>query len=64
MIRHRETGQYYQGAGQWTADTRQAMQFENLSDVVSEARKAGIETCSEFVVEVDGQIGLRILLPL
>ncbi len=64
MIRHRETGQYYKGEGQWTSDARQAMQFENLSNVVSEAQKFNLEGCSEFVVELDGQIGFRLLLPL
>lgn len=40
------------------------MQFEHLSHVVSEAQKFGLEGCSEFVVEVNGQIGFRVLLPL
>jgi hypothetical protein len=64
MIRHRQTGQYYSGNGQWTADTSQAMQFENLSNVVKEAQRFDLERCSEFVVEVDGKIGFRFLLPL
>jgi hypothetical protein len=64
MIRHRETGQYYKGEGQWTPDAGQAMKFENLSNVVSEAQKFGLENCSEFVVEVGGKIGFRVLLPL
>ena len=64
MIRHRETGQYYKGEGQWTADVSQARQFENLSDVVHEAQKFGFERCSEFVVEVGGKIGFRVQLPL
>jgi len=64
MIRHRQTGQYYKGNGQWTADASQAMQFENLSNVVSEAQKHDLDGCSEFVVELNGQIGFRVLLPL
>lgn len=64
MLRHRETGQYYQGEGKWTTDASKAMQFENLSRVVSEAQRFGLEGCSEFVVEVNGQIGFRVLLPL
>lgn len=64
MIRHRQTGQYYKGEGQWTSNVSQAMQFEHLSHVVSEAQKFGLEQCSEFVVEVNGQIGFRVLLPL
>ena len=64
MIRHRETGQYYRGEGEWTVDPREAMQFENLSLVVTEARYHGLEGCAEFVVELDGKIGFRVLLPL
>ena len=64
MIRHRETAQYYKGEGQWTAEASQAMQFDNLSKVVSEAQKFGLEGCCEFVVEVNGHIGFRVLLPL
>jgi len=64
MIKHRETGQYYKGDGQWTTDATQAMQFESLSNVVAEAQKFGLEGRSEFVVEVDGKIGFRVLLPL
>jgi hypothetical protein len=62
MIKHRETGHYYKGEGQWTPVAGQAMQFENLSDVVNEARKFGFEGISEFVVEVGGKIGFRVLL--
>jgi len=40
-----------------------AMQFETLSRVVSEAQRFGIEGCSEFIVELNGQIGFRALLP-
>jgi hypothetical protein len=48
MIRHRQTGEYYKGNGLWTSDTGQAMQFENLSKVVSEAQKFGLEDCCEL----------------
>ena len=64
MIRNRETGQYYRGAGQWTAEPQKAMQFENLSQVVSEARQYGLESTCEFVIELDGKIGFRARLPL
>ena len=64
MIKHREKEQYYKGNGQWTADKSQAMQFENLSSVVSEAQRYGLGDTCEFVVEVHGQIGFRVLLPL
>ena len=64
MIRNRETGQYYKGDGQWTTDSGQAMQFDQLSKVVTEAQRFGLERTSEFVVELDGQIGFRVLLPL
>ncbi len=64
MIRNRETGKYYKGEGQWTSDSSHALHFENLSQVVSEAQKFGLEGCSEFVVELNGQIGFRVLLPL
>lgn len=64
MIRHRETGQYYKGEGQWTSDTRMAMPFHNLSDVVAEAQKQGLKASCEFVVEVGGKVGFRVLLPL
>ena len=64
MIRHRETEQFYKGNGQWTADKREAMQFENLSSVVSEAQKYSLTSACEFVVEIHGQIGFRVMLPL
>ena len=64
MIRHRQTEQYYKGDGRWTTDASEAMQFENLSNVVSEAQKFGLGDCCEFVVELDGQIGFRVRLPL
>lgn len=64
MIRHRETEEYYKGEGQWTSDKSEAMQFENLSNVVNEAHKYDLERCCEFVVEIDGQVGFRVLLPL
>ena len=64
MIRHRETGQYYQGDGQWTPDAREAMRFESLSNVVTEAQRFGLGGCCEFVAELDGKIGFRVLLPL
>jgi phosphoribosylaminoimidazole carboxylase (NCAIR synthetase) len=64
MIKHRQTGEYYKGNGQWTIDRAEAMQFDNLSVVVNEARAHSLEDCCEFVVEVAGQVGFRILLPL
>ncbi len=64
MIRNRKTEQYYKGNGEWTLDKSQAMQFENLSSVVNEAQKYGMTDTCEFVVEVDGQVGFRVLLPL
>ena len=64
MIRHRETEKYYKGEGQWTSEPREAMQFESLTEVVSEAQRFGLKSSCEFVVEVGGQIGFRALLPL
>ena len=64
LIRNRETGQYYKGEGQWTSDAKQAMQFDQLSRVVAEAQRFGLEGTCEFIVELDGQIGFRVLLPL
>ncbi|HZR18306.1 MAG TPA: hypothetical protein VFE51_13520 [Verrucomicrobiae bacterium] len=63
-IRHRETEEYYKGEGQWTKDPREAKQFETLTQVVSEAQRFGLKGSCEFVVEVGGQIGFRVLLPL
>ena len=65
MIRHCETDQFYKGNGHWTSTTREAMRFDNLSTVASEAKKHGLDKgCCEYVVEVNGTIGLRIKLPL
>ena len=64
MIRHRETEKYYQGNGNWTSEMKEAMQFENLTQVVSEVQKFCLKGSCEFVVEVGGQIGFRVLLPL
>ncbi|HTL16364.1 MAG TPA: hypothetical protein VL793_03960 [Patescibacteria group bacterium] len=64
MIRNRETEQFYKGEGKWTSDNREAMQFETLTQVVSEAQRFGLKGACEYVVEVGGQIGFRVLLAL
>ena len=64
MIRHRQTGQYYRGEGTWTAQAHEAMRFDDLSHVMTEVQKYALEGSSEFVVELNGQIGFRVLLPL
>jgi len=64
MIRNLETEKYYKGEGNWTSDVQAAMQFETLTQVVSEAQRFGFKGSCEFVVEAGGQIGFRVLLPL
>lgn len=62
-IRHRETQQFYKGQGQWAGDSNDAMLFEGVTDAAHEAQRAGLKGPCEYVVEVGGQIGFRMLLP-
>jgi hypothetical protein len=64
MIRHQQTGHYYRGAGKWTQNVREAMEFENVALAVAEAKRFGLGSGCEFVVEFDGKIGFRVFLPL
>jgi hypothetical protein len=64
IIKHRETEQYYAGAGDWTAELGRAMQFQTLSSVAAEAVRYGIRDCCEFLVTVPGRSDFTISLPL
>jgi len=64
VIRHRETDKYYQGNGNWTPDVEQAMEFENLLDLVEEAKRFNIRDCCEFILKVAGQSNFTVFLPL
>lgn len=63
MIRHFETEKYYKGEGHWTSKKSEAMQFESFSSAVSEGQKYRLGASCEFVVEIRGQVGFRVLLP-
>jgi hypothetical protein len=64
IIRHRTTNEYYKGGGRWTADLKQAREFENLFEVVDEAHRYGIKDCCEFILRLAGFPGLSVFLPL
>jgi hypothetical protein len=64
VIRHRDTGHYYAGDGQWAAMAEAAMQFRQLDILFNEAKKHGVSNCCEIVVEFDGSPGFKIYLPL
>lgn len=63
VIRHRDTQQYYTGAGAWSSMLTDAMQFENLSAVMAEASRYGIVDCCEFMISLPDS-GAVISLPL
>lgn len=62
-IRHRETQQFYKGQGEWSRDSREAMLFQGVADAALEAQSVGLTGPCEYVVEIGGQIGFRVLLP-
>jgi hypothetical protein len=64
VIRHRTTQEYYAGSGQWTNIVDQAMAFESLTAVITEAQKYAIHDCCEFMVSLPGRPGFTIALPL
>jgi len=64
IIRHRTTQEYYAGSGRWTSIPGEAMSFESLTGVVTEANKYGIHDCCEFMVSLPGRPGFTISLPL
>jgi hypothetical protein len=64
MIRHRETEQYYKGAGKWTSAMVDAMPFDSLSQAAHEAQRSGLAGPCEYLVVFGGQIGFRVLLPV
>ncbi len=64
VIRHRMTEEYYAGSGRWTNVAGEAMAFDSLNGVLTEAQKYGIHDCCEFMVSVPGHPGLMVSLPL
>jgi hypothetical protein len=64
IIRHRETGEYYAGAGRWAHVAAEAVSFENLSDAMVEAQKYGIHDCCEYMVSLPESPDLSVSLPI
>jgi hypothetical protein len=64
VIRHRTTEEYYAGSGRWTSIPGEAMAFDSLTGVLTEAQKHGIHNCCEFMVTVPDHPGFTISLPL
>src|SRR5438094_9563815 len=64
IVRHRETGKYYQGRGRWTSDADRAMDFESLSEVVEESGTYGIKDCCEYILKVEGLPDFSVFRPL
>jgi hypothetical protein len=64
IIRHRETEKYYTGDGQWATEPDEAMKFTSLGALVEEARKYNIKDCCEFILNLVGQPGYKVFLPM
>ena len=64
IIRHRETGEYYAGAGGWARAASDAIYFENLSKAMAEAQKYGIHDCCEYMVALPESPDLSVSLPI
>jgi len=64
IIRHRETGEYYAGAGGWAPEASAAFYFESLSDAMTEAQKYGIHDCCEYMVSLPQSPDLSVSLPI
>ena len=64
IIRHRETEHYYKGEGKWTSAVVDAMSFVSLGEAAQEAQRSGLVGPCEYLVEVGGQVGFRVLLPV
>jgi hypothetical protein len=64
MILNRESEEYYRGNGEWSHHARDAMQFDSLENALVEARQFNLARGCEFVVELNGKIGFRVLLPI
>jgi hypothetical protein len=64
IVKHRQTGDFYRGSGDWTADAESAMQFDSLSAVVEEARKYHIRDCCEFILTFTDRADFRVAIPL
>lgn len=64
IIKHRQTDEYYQGAGGWTAERDKAMEFESLGAVVNEARMYNINDCCEFILRFADRSDFRVAIPL
>ena len=64
VIRHRHTGDYYTGAGNWSPHVSEAMQFGSIRQVVAEVKEYGLNDFCEFVVALTGSSGLSISFPI
>lgn len=64
IIKHRQTEEYYGGAGNWTADPGKAMEFDSLGAVVIEANKYQINDCCEFILRFADRSDFRVAIPL
>ena len=64
IVKHRQTEEFYRGAGSWTAYHEDAMQFDSLSAVVEEVRKYHIKDCCEFILTFRDRADFRVAIPL
>jgi hypothetical protein len=50
VIKDPETGEFYQGSDQWTADSRFAKTFDNMWDLTTEVNARGLKNVSVEVL--------------
>jgi hypothetical protein len=63
MIRQWETAKYYKGQGEWTSELNEALRFRDMTEAMQEAQRAGLTGPCEYVVQLAGEIGFRVLMP-
>jgi len=64
VLRHRETGKYYAGSGEWASEATEAFQFDGLPQVLAEAQKYGLQDCCEFMMGLSDKPGVSIAVPI
>jgi hypothetical protein len=64
VIRRRDTGRYYLGAGKWGTELARAARFQTLIEVLAETERYGMRDCCELLVALAGRSGLSISFPL
>lgn len=64
VIRHRDDGRFYAGAGEWVEGEENALAFWSLESVLDEAEAQGMKDCCDIVVELQESSRFKVFLPL